>query len=286
MRLSFNTWLYGQANGWLPQRGLDDTIDAIAEIGYDGIEIGAATPHAYPPFVDSQRRAEIRRRLHSRGIQVSAICPALGGAIGYNSASPDEAEQEATVEYMLQCAQLAHDLESDAIIWIAGWTRYGQTKRQAWSNALKNLELCYRAIAPLGVRLLIEPTAQVSDLTDDAGDVKRLIEEADVDPEVVRVMLDTIHVFHREDDIRAQIREAGSQLGYIHLSDIGRQPPGTINDFRSVIDELKLIGYDDWLSMEIGFSRRDVDPDGTARRAHEYIVSVLDPDNERIASWR
>ncbi|AWT51476.1 sugar phosphate isomerase/epimerase family protein [Mycolicibacterium smegmatis] len=133
---------------------------------------------------------------------------------------------------------------------------------------------------------MVEPTAQVSDLTDDAGDVKRLIEEAGVDREPVKVMLDTLHVFYRQDDIRAQIREAGTDLGYVHLSDVDRRPPGASTDFSSVIDELNLVGYNGWLTMEIGFTHRDVDPDGTARSALAHIRGVLSGSESRIAPWR
>lgn len=286
MKLSFNTWLYGQANGWLPLRSLEDTVDTLAEIGYDGVEIGAAAPHAYPPFVDAERRAQIRRHVERRGMEVSALCPALGGAAGYNAASPDRAEREATFEYHAQCIELAHDLACEHVVWIAGWTRYGQLRTSAWEHAVDQLVRCAEIAEPLGVKLIVEPTSQVSDLTDNAGDVLRLMADAGVGNDVAKVMLDTIHVFHRRDDVRAQIREAGAQLGYMHLSDVDRLAPGDRTDFRPVIDELKLVGYDGWLTMEIGFTQREPNPDAIARAAHEYVSSILDPDDSRLAPWR
>jgi fructoselysine 3-epimerase len=112
------------------------------------------------------------------------------------------------------------------------------------------------------------------------------MEEAGAGPDVATVMLDTIHVFYRGDDIRAQIREAGDRFGYLHISDVGRAAPGTHTDFRGTIDELKLIGYDGWLSMEIGFPFRDPNPDGITRQAYEYMISIMDPENTRLAPWR
>ena len=93
MKLSFNSWVYCSFPCWLPLRSLDDVIDTLAEIGYDGIEIGAAAPHAFPAYLDAGRRAEIRGRLADRGMEVSALCPALGGALGYNPAAPEKEEQ-------------------------------------------------------------------------------------------------------------------------------------------------------------------------------------------------
>src|SRR5205823_2559556 len=52
MKLSFNSWVYCAFPAWLPLRSLEDTIDVLAEIGYDGIEIGAAAPHGFPAYLD------------------------------------------------------------------------------------------------------------------------------------------------------------------------------------------------------------------------------------------
>jgi protein FrlC len=270
----------------MPTRSLEDTIDTLAEIGYDGIEIGAAAPHGYPAFLDSQRRQEINRHLESRGLEVSALCPALGGALGYNPAAPEREEREAGLEYIADCCRLAHDLNCENVIWLAGWTRYGQDRKEAWNHAVEALAKSAEIAGPLGVKLVVEPTSEVSDVIEHAGDSLRLMEEAGVGPDVAMVMLDTIHVFYRGDDVRAAFREAGDRLGYIHISDIQRAVPGTHTDFRGAVDELKLIDYDGWLSMEIGFPRREWNPDGVARAAHEYMTSILDPENTRIAPWR
>src|SRR3978361_423810 len=126
MKLSFNSWLYGSAFGWMPTRSLDDVIDTLAEIGYDGIEIGAAAPHAFPAYLDAGRRAEIRGRLAERGMEVSALCPAYGGATGYNPVSPEAAEREAGLKDMGDSIQLAADLDCATVIWLGGYRRYGQ----------------------------------------------------------------------------------------------------------------------------------------------------------------
>ena len=286
MKLSFNSWLYGSAFGWMPTRSLEDTIDTLAEIGYDGIEIGAGAPHGYPAFLSAERRQDINRHLESRGLEVSALCPALGGAQGFNPASPEQEERDANFQYIRECCELAHDLNCENVIWLPGWTRYGQDRGEAWANAVEALQRSVEVARPLGVKLVVEPTSEVSDVVEHAGDIRRLIADADVDTDVARIMLDTIHVFYRGDDIRAQLREAGRDLGYVHLADVGRAAPGTQTDFRGVIDECKLIDYDGWLSMEIGFPVRDHNPDGITRQAWEYITSIMDPENTRIASWR
>jgi protein FrlC len=126
----------------------------------------------------------------------------------------------------------------------------------------------------VGVRLAVEPTAQDSNMIEDAADCHRLLEDSEVGPDVAGIMLDTAHIYHRNDDVRAAFHEAGERLVYVHLADLDRDPPGTHRDFTSVVQELQSIGYDGWLSLEVGFNRREVDPDDLARRGIEHMRAI------------
>src|SRR5918993_4275464 len=95
MKLSFNTWVYSSFPIWVPAYPLEETIRRVARIGYDGIEIGAAAPHAYPAYMNAERRREIRKVLDDNSIVVSAMLPAPGGGPGFNVASPSPEERRA-----------------------------------------------------------------------------------------------------------------------------------------------------------------------------------------------
>lgn len=273
MKLSFNSWMYAAFPAWLPLRSLEDTIDVLAEIGYDGIEIGAAAPHGFPDYLDAERRRAIVRHLDVRGLEVSALCPALGGGPGYNPVSPDEPERRANLVYMKACIELAHDLSCPNVIFLGGYRRYGQPQAEAWQLARESLVACGEYAAKQGVTLVVEPTPADSNLLEQAGDCVRLIEEAGVD---ARVMLDTFHIFHRNDELRDALRAAGDHLGYVHVSDLGRDAPGTHRDFSSLVQELRELYYDGWLSMEVGFNRRESDPDGLARSAYAHMHEIVE----------
>ena len=54
-------------------------------------------------------------------------------------------------------------------------------------------------------------------------------------------------------------------------------PPGSgRGDFVSLVAALKEVGYAGYLAMEIGFNRRDVEPDWVARQAYDYMKPLLD----------
>jgi protein FrlC len=272
MKLSFNSWVYAGFPAWLPLRSLEDTIDVLAGIGYDGIEIGAAAPHGFPDYLDAARRSAIVSHLERRGLEVSALCPALGGGPGYNPVSPDAPERAAGLAYMKACIDLARDFSCENVIVLGGYRRYGQTQEDAWRLARESLAAVAEHADARGVRLVVEPTPADSNLLEQAGDCVRLIEEAGVE---AGVMLDTFHMFHRNDELRDALRAAGNRLAYVHVSDLNRDAPGTHTRFDSLVHELRELSYDGWLSMEVGFNRRETDPDGLARAAYAHMESIL-----------
>jgi protein FrlC len=62
----------------------------------------------------------------------------------------------------------------------------------------------------------------------------------------------------------------------VHLSDLDRDAPGTHRDFTDVIEGLRAVDYDGWLSLEIGFNRRESHPDGLLRAGLSHIRGLID----------
>jgi protein FrlC len=275
LRIAFNTWMYAAFPAWLPLRSLDDVIDLAAELGFDGLEIGAAAPHAFPDYLDDARRKDIRARLEGHGLEVSAMCPTMGGGPGYNPASPEEAERRAGAAYVGEVLRLASDIGCPTVIHLGGYRRLGQPYSEAWAYAVEGLQNAAKAAREHGMRLAVEPTAADSNLVEHAGDALRLIEDAGV-ADVAGVMLDTYHIYHRNDEVREAFALAGDQLTYVHLSDLDRDPPGSHRDFTDVIAGLRAIDYDGWLSLEIGFNRRESHPDGLLRAGIEHIRGLVE----------
>jgi fructoselysine 3-epimerase len=272
--IALNSLLYSSGFAWVPCRSMEDTIDTVARLGYDGIEIAACAPHAFPAYVDEERRRTIRKRSEEAGLEIAGICSCPGGGPGFNPASPDQEERAAHVAYVTECLQLAHDLEAPLLVWIGGWTRYRQSHRAAFELATDSLRRCLDVAQPLGVRVAVEATSEIADLLENVGDTLRLLDEANADPAWAGALVDTLPVFFEGDDPCAQFVEAGDRLMHVHLQDLEADPAGTHNDFRSCLDELTALGYDGWLTIEAGYAKRVTDPDGQARRALSHIRDV------------
>jgi protein FrlC len=251
---------------------LEETIKRIARAGYDGIEIGAGSPHAYPKHVSPERRREVKRLLADSGLALAAMLPAPGGGPGYNPASPIAEERRDTVEQYKEVAQLCADWGGDTVLYIPGWPIYGTTVQQAWAWSREALTEIARAAVGCGVTVAIEPMP--TRLVESYDHARQMMDE--VDAPNVKLMFDTIHALNRREILTDYVHRMGKDLHHVHLSDNDRLPPGKgRGDFVSLIAALKETGYSGYLSMEIGFDRGDVEPDKLAREAHDYVRGLL-----------
>jgi protein FrlC len=97
-----------------------------------------------------------------------------------------------------------------------------------------------------------------------------------VDKPNVGAMFDTFHTLYRNEVPTDYIYRLGKRLKHIHLADVDRDPPGSgVIDYVSLIQALRDVEYDGYIAMEIGFNRRNVEPDDMARRAYDYIKSII-----------
>lgn len=274
MKLSFNTWAYSSFPVWVPAYTLEETIRRIAGIGYDGIEIGAAAPHAYPAHLSKERRREIKKVLDDHGIAVSSMLPAPGGGPGFNVASPLAEERQEAVDQYKKVIELCSDLGGPTVMYIAGWQIYGTPRIQAWNWSREALSEIAKTAADFGVVVVVEPTPTDSNLIESCDDAIELMEQ--VASKSVGLMFDTQHTYYRNEVPTDYVYRMGKNLRHIHLSEFGRLPPGAGGgDFVGLVAALHQIDYQGYLTMEIGFNRRGVEPDLVARQAYQYLKPLV-----------
>ena len=95
-------------------RTLSETISCLAGIGYQGIEIMADVPHAYPLYFTEQDIRQTRKLLAEKRIEISNINAFMHNADGdtYHPSwiEKDPAERARRIEYTLRCIDLAEKL--------------------------------------------------------------------------------------------------------------------------------------------------------------------------------
>jgi sugar phosphate isomerase/epimerase len=224
MKYAFNTWAYSSFPAWLPCYPLDEAIRRIAAIGYDGVEIGCAAPHAWPAYLSKERRAELRNLLEASGLQAVSLLPTPGGGPGFNPASPLPEEREATVRYYNEVIDLASDLGAKKVLYIAGWQIFGTSRQQAWDRTKNCLDQIASHADKKGITIVVEPTAAVTNLIETADDAMELMRSVARDN--VKVMFDTFHALYRNEIPADYVRATRDDLVHIHVSDSSRVIPG------------------------------------------------------------
>ena len=274
MKLAFNSWAYSSFPVWVPAYPLEEVIIRLARIGYDAIEIGAAAPHAFPDYTTPERRREIRSILDDNGLALASMLPAPGGGAGFNVASANPLERQAAVDQYKKVGDLCVEWGGKLLVYVAGWQVFGTKRQDAWAWSRESLHDIATFADGLGLMLCVEPTSADSNLVDSCDDVLTMIEEVDL-PNVAG-MVDTFHTLYRTEVPSDYVYRIGDRFKHIHLADVNRDPPGSgVVDYVALLQALNDIRYDGYVTMEIGFNRRAVEPDDHARRAHDYIRRLI-----------
>jgi len=175
--ISFNTWVYSSFPTWVPSYPLEEVIKRISSFGYDAIEIGCASPHAWPDYLSNERRREILKLLKEKNLKVSAMLPAPGGGPGMNPSSPLAEERKFTINHYKEVVRLASEWECPTVIWVAGWVVHGTSQQDAWNYSLQGLIDVANFAKKHGVTMVVEPTPADSNLIETADDALLLREQ-------------------------------------------------------------------------------------------------------------
>src|ERR1700724_1748726 len=273
MKYAFNTWAYSSFPAWLPAYTLDEAIRRLAGIGYDGVEIGCAAPHAWPAYLSAERRRELRGLLDSSALEVVSLLATPGGGPGFNPASPYVEERDATVKYYQEVTDLASELGARKVIYIAGWQIFGTTRQEAWSRSRDCLDRIAAYAGQKDITIVVEPTAAATNLIETADDAIELMRS--VEHSNVKLMFDTLHALYRNEIPADYARAMGKDLVHIHVSDKNRVLPGEGQvDWVGLLQVLQESDFDGFITMEVGLDARSADPDRIARTALAYLKDV------------
>ena len=273
MKYSICSILYGNTNGFLvPTYTLEETMRRLAKIGCDGIEILCVAPHAWPYYMSEEKIRQVNEWREKYNIQVSSVMACPGSGQGGNVASPCKAEREWTIQYMKDVLDMAHKWECNKLCFVAGWYTFGERRIDAWNNTLDSLKQVAEYALPLGIDVCIEPTSEDSNVVDCPDDALLMAEQSGFSN--VGIMFDTVHAFFRREDPADYVYTAGKQLRHIHFTDRDRMPPGHYDtDFYPVMQALKDIGYDGYVTMETGLPRPS-GADSASRKSLDHLKAI------------
>ncbi|MDF9746766.1 sugar phosphate isomerase/epimerase family protein [Natrinema salsiterrestre] len=256
---------------------LEDAIEAVADAGYDGVEILLDEPHLYPPDCSREEIERVADVLERHDIAVSNgnafMLTAIEDFHHPSYIEVDEGYRQKRIDYTLAALETAADLGLPYIsIEPGGPIPEGKSREWAMDTFVDSLERVVPRAEELGVDLLVEPEPDL--LIETADELLALLER--VDSERVRCNFDAGHFYCVGEDPAELVDPLWEHTSHYHLEDIpaDRSHEHTrLGDGAMEIDaflgELETRGYDGFVTVEL--YPYEETPVETARAAMDYL---------------
>lgn len=277
IRLAFSTNAF-------KKNTLDDAIDAIAGIGYRGVELMADLHHAYPPVMDAGRRQEVKDRIARDGLVVSNVNAftlfADGDTYHPTWIEDEQAKREKRIHHTLACIELAAQFGAKTISLQPGGPMIGtgMTREPAGERFAEGLARVVPAARQHNVILGIEPEPGL--FIETAAEYLEFKNRFFRNEDFVRMNCDTGHLFCVGEDPAAVIRQMPEQIVHVHLEDIGANrvhqhltPGKGAMDFPAIFKAIEDVGYDGWTTVEL--YPYETTAAGVAKLAYEHLAPMI-----------
>ena len=278
MRFAFSTNAYRR----FP---FDEAAERIKAIGYDGLELMADVPHAWPAgLLDGPKRA-IRAAMERNGLAFSNVNAFMMNAIDDHRhpflhpsfIEADHGYRRVRIDHTRRALDLCAELGAPHITTEPGGPLApGQSRSAAINLFVEGLKPLVDHAHDLGVLLLIEPEPDLLLETSD-----QYLEVAErINAPSLGLNFDVGHAFCVSEDIPHAIRKLAPQIRHYHFEDIAATrvhhhliPGDGAIDFAEVVVAIQATGYDGWLQVE-RYPNLD-HPDDPARRALAHLPPLV-----------
>jgi sugar phosphate isomerase/epimerase len=293
MKLSYGT------NGYR-NFSIQEVIKKVSNIGYEGIDLMADYPHAYPPHLNSVDRAALKGMLEEHNLKIANINASTVSALGseilgdlrsklplilkdfwdmYEPTfmNPTKEYREMRTNYSIQAIDLASDLGAPSVSTFTGIRLPNIPSDQAWNWLSESLEICIEHAKKKGIRLLIEP--EPTHFVEYIDQLSELFKK--LDSEWLGANLDVGHSICSEGSVQnlcKKIRELEGKIYHVHIEDIADRHhfhllpgKGDINEkgFKEILNALCEAKYDKFLTVEL--YTYNLTPDYAAKKALDLI---------------
>jgi D-psicose/D-tagatose/L-ribulose 3-epimerase len=222
--------------------------------GFSGLEIAPFTLSADPAATTKSQRAEWRRTMQSEGVEYAGLHALLSAPPGLHVTTPDEAARRKSWDYLHRLIDLSADLGGGVLVFGSGKQR-AAIDGTSVTDAVKRFKEGLAALAPFAashrVKILIEPLApQFTNVVNTLAEAVALVHE--INSPAVRAMFDTHNTVAEKTDHGELIKKYSGYIEHVHLNEMDGRHPGTGSyDFQIVLQALKEIGYNRWVSVEV-----------------------------------
>lgn len=229
-------------HNWMRPEPLETTLERLARLGYDGLEISGE-----PQVYDAE---QVRAQLEQHGLECWGAVTLMTG--GRDLLHEDPYVRIGSIQYVKDCLSLVAALGGQIVTLVpstVGKIVPMGSPEEEWRWAVESLKACQEHAERVGVRIGLEPLNRFE--TYFLNRCEQALALADAVGGDCGVALDTFHMNIEEADLLEAIRAAGDRLVDFHVADNNRMPPGYgALDWEAIVRELASIGYDGHLTVE------------------------------------
>ena len=277
IRLAFST------NAYL-KYSFDEAAERIAGLGYDGLELMADVPHAWPACLLPSSKKGILDSIAKRGLSFSNVNAFMMNAVAdprqpywYPSfIDPDVHYRQIRIDHTRRALSLCAELGAPHITTEPGGPIEGLTRQEAIGLFVEVLKPLAEHAANVGVLLLIEPEpGLLLETTDEYLEVAEKVGSPSIG-----LNFDIGHAYCMSEDLPKQIAKMAAHTRHYHVEDISAQrvhhhlvPGKGAIDFNEVFQAIHATNYQGWVTVEL-YPYVD-DPDNAAREAYRVIKPLI-----------
>lgn len=261
---------------------LQDAIQRLARLGYDGIEIWGGRPHMYRDDLNNQLD-EITRLLAQNNLTVCNFIPAQ---FRYPSilCSLNETVRRDSVTYIKSAMDNAARVGAPSVSVCPGMTLHGENIAQGWAQLRRSLIEVLEYAEKKNLRVLIEPAHRwETTLIRTVDEALRMI--AEIQSPRLGVLLDTGHAHVNGEDLADAVRKLKNVPLHIHIddndgaSDSHHIPGAGKIDYAPFARALNEIGYAGFVSVELGF-QYTLEPDAAVQQSLVALRALFEMKGE------
>ncbi len=234
----------------MPKYSLEDVMRKLSELGYDGVEWRVHPDYHLHPDHILKEAERVKRLTEEAGIEIPALSPYLG---------IDESER---LENIFKAASIMG--AKGCRVCAPGYDRR-RDYNEIYEDSLSHLERIQKIARRYGVKALLE--VHMGNIMPSAGLAHRLVYK--FDPECIGVIYDPGNmVYEGMENWRMGLELLGAYLGHVHVKNAiwekgEKRPDGYqawkakmvplpegIVDWKQLVDDLRSVGYDGYLSLE------------------------------------
>jgi sugar phosphate isomerase/epimerase len=224
----------------------EESIKKVADLGFDGAELAVRNPKDLK--VD-----DVINIIKENNLEVPAIGTGQAyGEEGLSFSDPDEAVRKMAVDRINDQIIFASHFGAQVIIGlIRGIIGESVNKTEAEKWTIDCLRRCTEFAKEYNIGLTLEPVNRyesnfINTLNEGIEFIKR------VGASNLGLLADTFHMNIEEVSIYGSIIQAKNYITHVHFADSNRWAPGCGHlDFAKIVQTLKKIGYQGYVSAEI-----------------------------------